>query len=136
MINLNKAHLIGRLGNDPVMRLTQKGTKVTTFSLATQDYIKSKEENETTWHRVVIWGQSADFCAKYLKKGDSVHVEGSMRVRKFEGEDGRMNYMHEIHSAKVQTLAYKREKEIFEPVALHEIVPEHSIEQDVPHHQS
>ncbi len=108
MINLNKVHLIGRLGNDPILRVTQKGTKVATFSLATQDFIKTKNESETTWHRIVVWGQSADFCHRYIKKGDAVHVEGSMKVRKYEGSDGKMNYMHEIHTLRIQTLGLRR----------------------------
>jgi single-strand DNA-binding protein len=108
MVNLNKAHLMGRMGNDPVMRTTQKGTKVTTFSLATQDFVKTKNENETTWHRIVLWGQAAEFTSKYLKKGDAVYVDGTMKVRKFESEDGKVNYMHEIHSMKIQTLGYKK----------------------------
>jgi single-strand DNA-binding protein len=128
MMNLNKVHLIGRLGNDPVMRTTQKGTKVTTFSLATQDFIKTKNESETTWHRIVLWGQSAEFCAKYLKKGSAVYVEGSMKVRKFESEDGKLNFMHEIHSMKIQTLGYKKETEV-------ELTAE-STELDELHHQS
>lgn len=124
MINLNKAHLMGRLGTDPVVRTTQNGTPVATFSLATQDFIKSKNENETTWHRIVVWGQSAEFCSKYVKKGDAVYVDGTMRVRKFEDQSGKANYMHEIHSSKIQILGYK--KAAIEP----------SIELAEPHPQS
>jgi len=131
-MNLNKANLMGRLGNDPILRMTQKGTKVVTFSLATQDFIKTKNENETTWHRIVVWGHSADFCSKYLKKGDAVHVEGSMKVRKFEGDDGKMNYMHEIHSMKVQKLGHRKEK----PEEASEALVEVPTEQDEQHHQS
>lgn len=127
-MNMNKAHLMGRLGNDPVLRITQKGTKVTTFSLATQDFIKSKNENETTWHRIVLWGQAADFCAKYVKKGDPVYIDGTMKVRKFEGEDGKVNYMHEIHSMKIQRLGYKKDSTVTES--------ESSTEQDEQHLQS
>lgn len=119
-MNLNKVHLMGRLGNDPVIRITQKGTKVATFSLATQDFVKTKNENETTWHRIVAWGQSADFSSRFLKKGDAVYVDGSMKVRKFEGDDGKMNYMHEIHTHQLKKLGYKKE----------------SIELDEQHHQS
>jgi len=111
-MNLNKVHLMGRLGVDPVMRTTQTGTKVTTFSLATQDFIKTKNENETTWHRVVLWGQSAEFCNKYLKKGDAVYVDGTMKVRKFQTQDGKTNYMHEIHSMKIQRLGYRQANDI------------------------
>ena len=107
-MNLNKIHLIGRLGVDPVVRSTQTGTRVATFSIATEDYIKTKNENETTWHRVVVWGKSADFCSKYLKKGDPIHVEGTMKVRKYETDDGKTNYMHEVHTQRIQKLSYRR----------------------------
>ncbi len=129
-MNMNKAHLMGRLGNDPVLRVTQKGTKVVTFSLATQDFIKTKNENETTWHRIVVWGQAADFCSKYLKKGEAVYVDGTMKVRKFENEEGKMNYMHEIHTMKIQKLGYKKTE------ASIEVVAEGSTEPDEQHHQS
>jgi single-strand DNA-binding protein len=109
-MNLNKVHLIGRLGGDPVMRTTQSGTKVANISIATQDFIKNKNESETTWHRVVIWGKSAEFCGQYLKKGDAVYIDGTMKVRKFETSEGKMNYIHEIHSLKVQRLGYRRDK--------------------------
>ena len=131
-MNMNMAHLMGRLGNDPVMRTTQKGTKVTTFSLATQDFIKTKNESETTWHRIVLWGQAADFCSKYVKKGDAVYVSGSMKVRKFEGDDGKINYMHEIHCMKIQKLGYKRSESEAETDSEMDTVTV----QDEPHHQS
>jgi len=131
-MNMNMAHLMGRLGNDPVMRTTQKGTKVTTFSLATQDFIKTKNESETTWHRIVLWGQAADFCSKYVKKGDAVYVSGSMKVRKFEGEDGKANYMHEIHCMKIQKLGQKRSATEAES----EAETEAATAQDEQHHQS
>ncbi len=116
-MNLNKVHLMGRLGADPIMRTTQSGTKVTNFSLATQDFIKTKNENETTWHRVVIWGKSAESCEKYLKKGDAVYIDGTMKVRKFETTEGKTSYMHEIHSMKVQRLGYRQEKNTTESMA-------------------
>jgi single-strand DNA-binding protein len=109
-MSLNKIHLIGRLGNDPVIKQTQKGKKVATFSLATQDFVKSKNENETTWHRIVLWGQPADFSEKYLKKGDAVYVDGSMKVRKYETDDGKTNYMHEIHSSSIRALGYRKQQ--------------------------
>ena len=108
-MDMNMAHLMGRLGNDPVTRLTQKGTRVTTFSLATQEYIKSKNESETTWHRIVAWGQAGEFCAQYLKKGASVMVSGSMKVRKFEGEDGKPHFLHEIHTLNVKALGKRKQ---------------------------
>ena len=123
-MNLNKVHLMGRLGVDPVVRSTQSGTRVATFSVATQEYVKSKDESETSWHRVVVWGKSAEFCSKFLKKGDPIHVEGTMKVRKYETDDGKTNYMHEVHTMKIQKLGFRKTNDGMEAV---------TTEQDVPH---
>ncbi len=130
-MNLNKVHLIGRLGNDPLGKTTQKGIKVVTFSLATQDFIKNRNENETTWHRIVLWGQSAEFSEKYLKKGDAVYIDGTMKVRKFENNEGKLNYMHEIHSSSIRALGYRKKQTESDSVE-----DSNLIELDVPHLQS
>lgn len=135
-MNMNKAHLMGRLGHDPVMRTTQKGTRVTTFSLATQGFIKTKNENETTWHRIVAWGKTAELSSKYLKKGSAVYVDGTMKVRKFEGEDGKMNYMHEIHTTNIKFLGYKKADSLEARSAEESFNTEVSNELAEPHHQS
>jgi len=130
-MNLNKVHLIGRLGNDPVVRVTQKGHKVVTFSLATQDFIKTKNESETTWHRIVLWGQPAEFSGKYLKKGDAIYVDGTMKVRKYETQDGKTNYMHEIHSSNIRALGYRKSQSDTDQIRESAV-----IELDEPHLQS
>ena len=97
MADINRMILLGRLGADPILRTTKNGTPVTTFSLATEVWLKGKNETETTWHRIVTWGKPAKKCNDELKKGMSVFLEGRMRVRKWETTEGQVNYMHEIH---------------------------------------
>lgn len=103
MRDINRTMLLGRLGMDPVLRVSKNGTPFTSFNLATETYIRSKNESETTWHRVVIWGKQAQWCAEDMKKGMPLFIEGRMRVRKYEA-DGEVNYMHEVHAEKVNFL--------------------------------
>ena len=107
MADINRTMLLGRLGADPILRATKTGIPVATFSLATEVYLKSKNESETTWHRVVTWGKPAQKVSEELKKGMSVFVEGRMRVRKFENKEGVTNYMHEVHVDNVKFLHKK-----------------------------
>ena len=103
MRDINRALLLGRLGMDPILRISKSGTPFTSFNLATEAYIKSKNESETTWHRIVVWGQQAQWCSEGLKKGMPVFIEGRLKVRKYEA-DGTVNYMHEVHADKVNSL--------------------------------
>jgi single-strand DNA-binding protein len=107
MRDINRTMLLGRLGMDPVLRVSKNGIPFTSFNLATEMYIKSKNESETTWHRVVVWGKQAQWCAEDLKKGMPVFVEGRMKVRKYENDEGVVNYMHEVHVDKVNFLHRK-----------------------------
>ena len=107
MTDINRVMLLGRLGADPVMRTAKTGTPFATFSMATETYIKSKNETETTWHRVIAWGNPAQKCGEQLKKGMSVLVEGKMKVRKFEDESGKTNYLHEVHVDRMNFLHKK-----------------------------
>ena len=80
---VNKAFLIGNMGNDPTVRQAGE-SKVASFTLATSDRVKKNGEyvNETTWHNIVVWGKQADFVEKYLKKGSMIHVEGKINNRR------------------------------------------------------
>ena len=86
---VNKAFLIGNMGNDPTVRQAGE-SKVASFTLATSDRVKKNGEyvNETTWHNIVVWGKQADFVEKYLKKGSMIHVEGKINNRSYEDKDG------------------------------------------------
>lgn len=107
MRDINRSMLLGRLGADPVLRVSKNGIPFTSFSLATEMYIKARNESETTWHRIVVWGKQAQWCAEDLKKGMPVFVEGKMRVRKYEDDEGKVNYLHEVHVDKVNFLHRK-----------------------------
>ena len=109
---LNKAMIIGRLGQDPELRYTQDGMPVCKFSVATDEsYIdKSGQKHEKTeWHKVITFQKQAENCSKYLHKGSLVFVEGSLTTNKWEGKDGKTNYSTEIKASRVQFLDSKKE---------------------------
>ena len=88
MAGVNKVILIGNLGRDPELRYTQKGRAVANFTLATSENWTTgdgQREERTEWHRVVVWGKTAENCAQYLAKGRTVYVEG--RIQSNEWED-------------------------------------------------
>lgn len=96
--SLNKVMLIGRLGADPELRYTQDGTAVCTFNMATNRRVKRNDqwEEETDWHRVVAWRQTADLLAKFLHKGSLIYVEGSLRTRSWIDQTGNKRYTTEV----------------------------------------
>jgi single-strand DNA-binding protein len=111
MKDINKVILLGRLGADPVRRETKTGKVVVQFPVATARRIVSSVDaeeldsasdrefvEETQWHRVVTWGKQADACAKYLKKGQAIFVEGSIRTRTFEDKEGLERLSVEVHA--------------------------------------
>ena len=96
--SLNRAQLIGNLGNDPDFRTTPNGASVCNLSLATasRKMVRQNEwEDETDWHRIVCWNKLADIAQQYLKKGSLVFVEGKIKTRSYE-KDGIKRYMTEI----------------------------------------
>jgi single-strand DNA-binding protein len=107
MRDINKVMLMGRLGADPVLRTTQNGVPVANFSLATDHFYKERQESETTWHRIVAWGKTAEICQQYLQKGMPLLVEGRIRTHKYEGEDGKAKYSTEVHADQIYFLGSK-----------------------------
>lgn len=105
---INKAILIGNLGIDPEMRATGNGTHVCNFTLATSDTWTDKDTGErkerTEWHRIVLWGKLAEIAEQYLRKGSKVYIEGSLRTRKWQGQDGQDRYTTEIHANQMNML--------------------------------
>lgn len=99
--DLNRATLIGRLGKDPELRAMGNGKTVATFSIATSDKWKDKnsgQDKETTeWHRITCFRESTvHFLEHYVKKGDQVYVEGAIKTRKWQAQDGSDRYSTEI----------------------------------------
>ena len=108
---INKVILIGNLGNDPETRHTPSGSAVTNVTLATSDTWKDKNTGEpqerTEWHRVVFFNRLGEIAGEYLKKGSKVYVEGSLRTRKWQGQDGQNRYTTEIVAKEMQMIDNK-----------------------------
>ena len=107
MSTLNKAMIIGRLGQDPEVRTTQGGTRVATLSIATSEKWKDKngqKQERTEWHRVVAWGRTAEIARDYLKKGSQVYIEGPIQTREWEDKDGQKRYTTEIKALQLTML--------------------------------
>jgi single-strand DNA-binding protein len=105
---INKVILIGNLGKDPEVRYMPSGGAVTNITLATSEGWKDKNTGEqqerTEWHRVVFFNKLAEIAGEYLKKGSKVYVEGSLRTRKWQGQDGQDRYTTEIVASEMQML--------------------------------
>lgn len=96
---LNRVMLMGNLGQDPELRYTQSGQAVLNMRLATTETYFDRDRNKkerTEWHSVVIWGKRAEALSKFLRKGSSLFVEGSIRNSSYEGKDGQKRYKTEI----------------------------------------
>lgn len=97
---VNKVILIGNLGNDPDTRYMPSGDPVTNFSLATSESWNDKNTGErqerTEWHRIAIFGRTAEIAKQYLRKGSKVYIEGRLRTRKWQGQDGQDRYTTEV----------------------------------------
>ena len=105
---INKAIIVGNLGNDPETRYMPSGGAVTNISVATSESWKDKQTGEqrerTEWHRVVMFNRLAEIAAEYLRKGSQVYIEGSIRTRKWQGQDGQDRYTTEIVANEMQML--------------------------------
>ena len=107
MSSLNKVILVGRLGQDPELRFTQNQKAVCNLSLATSERsvdANGQKQEQTEWHRVVVWGKSAENANRFLKKGSSVLVEGKITTRSFE-VDGQKRNVTEIVGYNLQFLS-------------------------------
>jgi single-strand DNA-binding protein len=97
---VNKVILIGNLGADPEVRYLPSGDAVANVRIATSDSWRDKQTGETQerteWHNVVFFGKLAEVVKQYLRKGSKVYVEGKLRTRKWQGQDGQDRYSTEI----------------------------------------
>ncbi len=100
MNGVNKVILVGTLGRDPEVRSMQSGDKVANLSVATSERWRDKSSGEqrekTEWHRVIIWGKTAEVAEKYLSKGSKVYLEGQLETRKWQDQSGADRYSTEI----------------------------------------
>jgi single-strand DNA-binding protein len=102
---MHRVTILGRLGSDPETKDT-KNSPIVKLSVATTDRVKRKDNKEweemTTWHRITVFGQSAEFCKSYLKKGDSIYVEAKLRPSKWEDKEGKEQHSLDIVAVEVQ----------------------------------
>lgn len=105
---VNKVILVGNLGADPETKYTAGGTAITNISIATSESWKDKQTGEnqerTEWHRVVFFNRLAEVAGEYLRKGSQVYVEGKLRTRKWQDQNGQDRYTTEIVGNEMQML--------------------------------
>ncbi|MCX6244321.1 MAG: single-stranded DNA-binding protein [Bacteroidetes bacterium] len=96
---INKVILIGNLGKDPDIVRMESGVKKAAFSLATTEVFKNKEgvkTEHTEWHNIVLWRGLAEIAESYLKKGNTIYLEGKIRRREYEDKEGQKKFIYEI----------------------------------------
>lgn len=105
---INKVIIVGNLGGDPETRYMPSGSAVTNFTVATNESWKDKQTGEqkerTEWHKVAMFNRLAEIAAEYLRKGSQVYIEGKLRTRKWQGQDGQDRYTTEIIADEMQML--------------------------------
>ena len=108
---INKVILIGNVGGDPEVRHLPNGNAVTTLSVATSEAWKDKQtgdkQERTEWHRVVCFNRLGEIAGEYLRKGSKLYVEGSLRTRKWQDQQGQDRYTTEIVANDIQMLDSK-----------------------------
>ena len=111
MANLNKAMIIGRLGQDPKLKNNDGTNPVCNFSVATNETWKDKTTGEkverTEWHNIVIWGRLAEVASQYLRSGSQVYLEGKMQTRSWDDDNGNKRYKTEIVANKMEFMDSK-----------------------------
>ncbi len=107
---MNKVLLTGRLTRDPELRVLASGKNVTTFSLATNEYIGNGKE-KAEYHSVVTWERLADICAQYLGKGMTVAIEGRIQTRQWDDDRGAHHWKTEVVASSVEMLSGRRKKD-------------------------
>jgi len=110
---LNKVMLIGHLGDEVKMHYFDGGNCIGRFPIATNETYTNRQTGEkvtnTEWHNVVVRNKAAEICEKYLSKGDKIYVEGRLKTRQWQGEDGNNRYTTEVHIQDFTFLSTKKE---------------------------
>lgn len=113
--SLNKVLLIGHLGDDVKMHYFEGGNCIGRFSLATNEVYTNKTTGEkitsTEWHNLVVRNKAAEICEKYLSKGDKIYVEGKIKSRQYQTEEGVTKFTSEIQVVEFTFLTTKKSSE-------------------------
>lgn len=135
MASLNKVMIIGNIGTDPEMRFTPNGNPVTTFRIATTRTYSTAEgerRQETEWFTVVTWNKLAESCNQFLTKGRRAYVEGRLRTRNWESQDGQKRSRIEIVANRVLFLDRQAVAPLSEGEIPREEVPSELEVEDIP----
>jgi len=111
-MGVNKVILVGNLGANPEVRSTQGGQMVANLRLATTERWTDKngqKQEQTEWHRVVVWGRLAEIVSQYLTKGRQIYVEGRIRTRQWQDQQGQKRFTTEIVAQNIQMLGSRTE---------------------------
>jgi single-strand DNA-binding protein len=107
-MSVNKVILVGNLGRKPELRYTPGGQAVANFTLATNERFGGRDgqpaQERTEWHRIVVWGRTAENCAQYLDKGRQVYIEGRLQTREYQDKEGQKRQTTEVVAVTVQFL--------------------------------
>ncbi|MFC1173496.1 single-stranded DNA-binding protein [Pasteurella multocida] len=115
MAGVNRVIILGNLGNDPEIRAMPNGDAVVKISVATSESWNDKNTGErktqTEWHSIVFYRRQAEICGQYLKKGSKVYVEGKLRTRKWQDQNGQDRYTTEIQGDVLQMLDSRQDSQ-------------------------
>lgn len=109
---INKVILIGNLGADPEKRSAQNGAEMSSFNIATTERWKGQDgqqQEQTEWHRIIAWRRLAEICNEYLHKGSRVYIEGKLRTRKWQDQNGNDRWTTEIEAREMKMLTPRGE---------------------------
>ncbi len=112
--DLNKVILIGNIGRDPDLRQTEKGSAISTFSLATNTTWVDREgarAERTEWHNIVAWNRLAEICNQIIRKGDQIYIEGRLRTRSWTDEKGEHHHRTEVIAEQMIKLSRRPDEE-------------------------
>ena len=126
MAGINRVILVGNLGADPEIRTLENGTKVAQFSLATAESYRDKAgewQEQTEWHRIVLWRFLAEKAEKSLKKGSKIYLEGKIRSRSWTNQESVKQYTTEIIGEKYLLLDKREGGQDFSPSPSSEDIP-------------
>lgn len=116
MAGVNKVILVGNLGRDPEVRYTPSGTAVANFTLATTETWTDRDgekQSHTEWHRIVAWRRLGEICGEFLSKGKQVYIEGRIRTREWEDQEGNKRKTTEIEAQTMQMLGSRTQGDSF-----------------------
>jgi single-strand DNA-binding protein len=109
-MSVNKVILIGNVGKDPEVKHLESNVSVANFTLATSDFYTNKSGEKVTtteWHNIVCWRGLATIAESYIRKGSQIYVDGKIRTRSYDAQDGSKKYITEIYAETIQLLGKK-----------------------------